>query len=105
VAVCVIFVFFFALMHVGNQRNESLTKSRYSRILFDYLFVFVGPIERYSLKNFGSPWRAVATDFQTFRKKETNKKFDDVRWVLTGTRVAPECRDTARPTRPCRGTI
>jgi hypothetical protein len=104
VAVCVIFVFF-VLMQVGNQRNESLTKSRYSHILFDYLFVFVDPIERYSLENFGSPWRAVATDFQTFRKKETNKKFDDVRWVLTGTRVAPECWDTTRPTHPCRGTI
>jgi hypothetical protein len=38
-------------------------------------------------------------------KKETDKNFDDVRWVLTRTHVAPECRDTARPTRPYRGTI
>jgi hypothetical protein len=39
-----------------------------------------------------------------FLKKETKKTFDDVRWVLTITRVAPECRDTVGPACLCHDT-
>jgi hypothetical protein len=55
--------------------------------------------------NSGSPCRTVAVGVQTFQKKKTDKTFDDVKWMLTIIRVAPECRDTARPTRLCRGTL
>jgi hypothetical protein len=43
--------------------NESFAKSRYSHLLFAFVFVLVGPAERCGLGNFGSPWRAVAADF------------------------------------------
>jgi hypothetical protein len=84
--------------------NESFTKSKYGHLLFAFLFVFVGLIECYGLVNFGSPWHVVARDFQTFFKNETDETFDDTRWVLTMTRVAPECRDTTGASHLCRGT-
>jgi hypothetical protein len=46
--------------------NESLTMSRCYHLLFAFPFVFVCPIERCGLGNFGNPWRAVAMDFQMF---------------------------------------
>jgi hypothetical protein len=30
-------------------------RSRYSRLLLSLLFVFIGPVERCDLENFGSP--------------------------------------------------
>jgi hypothetical protein len=49
--------------------NESFTKSRYDRLLFAFLFVFVGPTRRCNLDNFDGPWRAIATDLQTKKKQ------------------------------------
>jgi hypothetical protein len=37
-------------------------------------------------------------------KKKTNKTFDNVRWMLTMTWVAPECRDAGGLARLCRDT-
>jgi hypothetical protein len=42
---------------------------------------------------------------QTFQKKKTDEIFYDVKWMLTITRVAPECWDTAKPTRLCCDTL
>jgi hypothetical protein len=42
--------------------------SGYDCLLFTFLFVFVGPIERCSLENFGGCWRAIAADLHTFKK-------------------------------------
>jgi hypothetical protein len=80
-------------------------RSRCSRLLLSLPFAFVGPVERCGLENFGSPWCAIDVGFQTFREKKTDKTFDDAEWMLTETRVAPECRDTAEPTRLCCGTL
>jgi hypothetical protein len=82
--------------------NECFTKSRHGRLLSTFLFVFVSPAEHCSLENFSVPWRAIAMDFQTFEK--TNETFDDVRWILTITRVAPECRHIGGHARLRRGT-
>jgi hypothetical protein len=51
--------------------NESFAKSRYDRILFTFLFVFVSPAEHCGLENFSGPWRAIAMDLQTFEKEQT----------------------------------
>jgi hypothetical protein len=40
-----------------------------------------------------------------FEKRKTDKTFDDARWMLTITRVAPEHRDTTGPTHLCHGTL
>jgi hypothetical protein len=80
-------------------------RSRYSHLLLFFLFVFVGPTERCSLENFGGPWRVVAARFQTFHEKKTDETFDDAKWMLTITRVAPDCRDTTEHARLCRGTL
>jgi hypothetical protein len=77
----------------------------YSLLLLSFLFVFASPAKHCGLENFGSPWCAVATSFQTFRQKETNKIFDIAKLMLIITRVAPECRDTARSARLCDGTL
>jgi hypothetical protein len=42
-------------------------------ILFAFLFVSFGPSKLCSIKNFGGPWRAIATDFETFEEKKTKK--------------------------------
>jgi hypothetical protein len=103
VVVCVLFVsLFLPLDQYGTRINESLTTSRYDRLLFAFPFVFVCPVERSGLGNFDSPWHTVATDFQIFeRKKETDETFDDGPGLLTITRVGPECRETVGPTRLC----
>jgi hypothetical protein len=67
--------------------------SGYDHLLFDFLFVFVGPAEHCSLENFGGPWCAITADLQTFKK--TNETFDNARWIITIIQVAPECWDTA----------
>jgi hypothetical protein len=78
--------------------------SRYSHLLLSFLFAFEGPSEHYGLENFSSPWLAVAVGFQTFQKKKIDETFDDAKWMLIITRVAPECRCTAGPARLCHGT-
>jgi hypothetical protein len=42
--------------------NESFTNFGYDRPLFAFLLVFVNPVERCSLENFGCLWRAIAVD-------------------------------------------
>jgi hypothetical protein len=44
----------------------------------------------------------IAAALRTFEK--TNETFDDMRWMLTITRVACECRDRAGLAHLCRGT-
>jgi hypothetical protein len=61
-----------------------LARSRYSRLLLSFLFVFVEPTEQCSLEDFSSPWSVVVAGIQTFQKKGKRKKFfDDVKWMLT----------------------
>jgi hypothetical protein len=38
-----------------------------------FLFMFDSPDERGGLRKFGSPWRTVAVDLQTFEKKKQTK--------------------------------
>jgi hypothetical protein len=83
--------------------NESCAKSRYDRLLFTFLFVSIGSVERYSHETFCGPWCAIVVDLQTF-EKQTNETFDDARWILTMTWVAPEYRDTVGLASLCRGT-
>jgi hypothetical protein len=64
--------------------------SRYDRLLFAFLFVFVGPAEHCSLENFGGAWRTIAVKLRTFEK--TNEAFDVTRWMLPIIRVAHECQ-------------
>jgi hypothetical protein len=52
--------------------------------LFAFLFVSVSLAEHYSLENIGGPWRAIASDPQTFEEKR-NETFDDAIWMLTMT--------------------
>jgi hypothetical protein len=85
--------------------EKVFARSRYSRLVLSFLFVFVGPTERCGLENFGSPWCVVAMAVQTFQKKKTNETFKDVKWMLTITQVASECRDRAEPARLCCGTL
>jgi hypothetical protein len=40
-----------------------------------------------------------------FKKRITDKTFDDAKWMLTITRVVPKCRDTAGPAHLCHGTL
>jgi hypothetical protein len=63
---------FFLTCNYRTQMNECFTKSRHDRLLFTFLFVFIGPIEHCSFENFGGPWRVIATDFQTFTKNKQN---------------------------------
>jgi hypothetical protein len=67
--------------------------------------VFVGLAERCGLEKFGTPWCAVAADFQTFQKKKTAKTFDDAKWMLTTTQIAPKCQGTAGLAHLCQGTL
>jgi hypothetical protein len=73
--------------------------------MLSFLFVFAGPAECCGLENFGSPWRAVAADVQTFQKKEIEEKIHDVKWMLTIILVAPECRDITGLARLCHCTF
>jgi hypothetical protein len=66
------------------------TEFEMCRLLFTFLFVFVGPTEHCSLENFGGSWCAIVAVLQSFKEK-TNETFDDARWMLTMTWVAPEC--------------
>jgi hypothetical protein len=43
--------------------------SRFDRLLFAFLFVFVGPAERCRLENFGGAWRTIAVNLRTFKKQ------------------------------------
>jgi hypothetical protein len=58
----VIFVFLLSCS-CRTQMNECFTKSKYDCLLFTFLFVFIGPGERYSLENFSGPWRVIVADF------------------------------------------
>jgi hypothetical protein len=64
--------------------------------------VSIGLNEHCSLDHFGSLWRAMVVDLQTFENQM--KTFDDARWMLTMTQVAPECQDTGRLAHLCRDT-
>jgi hypothetical protein len=43
--------------------NECFTKSQYDRLLVTFFFMFVSPIECYSLENFNCSWRVIVADF------------------------------------------
>jgi hypothetical protein len=57
--------------------------------LLSFLFAFVHPAEHCGLENFGSPWHAVDASFHTFRENKIDETFDDVKWLLTITQIAP----------------
>jgi hypothetical protein len=40
-----------------------------------------------------------------FKEKKTYKNFDDAKWMLTVTRVAPECQGTSGAAHLCHGTL
>jgi hypothetical protein len=66
--VVVYVIFSFVVIYVGKptKMKRFFARSRFSHLLLSFLFVFVGPAKRCGLENFGTPWHAVATGFQTF---------------------------------------
>jgi hypothetical protein len=66
----------------------------HNRLLLSFLSVFVGPVKRCGLKNFGSLWRAAAVGVQTFQKRRTSASFWGCGMDANPIRVAPECHDT-----------
>jgi hypothetical protein len=49
---CVILILLLLSCKYGFQMKESFTKSRHDCLLFIFLFVFISPVECYSLEKF-----------------------------------------------------
>jgi hypothetical protein len=64
--VCVLFVSLFCLYVSREPRYMKVSRRPDTIASCLHLFAFVGPVERCGLENFGSPWHAVAADFQNF---------------------------------------
>jgi hypothetical protein len=66
VIVCVLFVSLFCLYVSREPRYMKVSQRPDTIASCLHLFAFVGPVEHCGLGNFGSPWHAVAADFQKF---------------------------------------